>query len=154
MGTKTVLNEFVAYLDLAKLPEEALGPQAPADRHLRALRFCQFWLARHLGRRAWRDGAGAPPGDHRTRLAFDRLRNDRNLHKRGDRRAPAPVGWWLPAAGENLVCTHPMVGAGDVVRNRVVDASAVTHPEPHRPTRRYAAEDGEADPCDFNRPNH
>jgi concentrative nucleoside transporter, CNT family len=28
MGTKTALNEFVAYLDLAKLPEEALGPQA------------------------------------------------------------------------------------------------------------------------------
>src|ERR1700756_1743431 len=28
MGTKTVLNEFVAYLDLAKLPGEALSPQA------------------------------------------------------------------------------------------------------------------------------
>jgi concentrative nucleoside transporter, CNT family len=28
MGTKTALNEFVAYLDLAKLPEGALGPQA------------------------------------------------------------------------------------------------------------------------------
>lgn len=27
MGTKTVLNEFVAYLDLAKLPENALTPQ-------------------------------------------------------------------------------------------------------------------------------
>src|SRR5215831_3774141 len=28
MGTKTVLNEFVAYLDLAKLPQEALSPQS------------------------------------------------------------------------------------------------------------------------------
>jgi len=28
MGTKTALNEFVAYLDFAKLPEGALGPQA------------------------------------------------------------------------------------------------------------------------------
>jgi CNT family concentrative nucleoside transporter len=28
MGTKTALNEFVAYLDLSKLPEGALGPQA------------------------------------------------------------------------------------------------------------------------------
>jgi concentrative nucleoside transporter, CNT family len=28
MGTKTVLNEFVAYLDFAKLPPETLGPQA------------------------------------------------------------------------------------------------------------------------------
>jgi CNT family concentrative nucleoside transporter len=28
MGTKTVLNEFVAYLDFAKLPEGALGPRA------------------------------------------------------------------------------------------------------------------------------
>ena len=28
MGTKTALNEFVAYLDLAKLPDDALGPRA------------------------------------------------------------------------------------------------------------------------------
>ena len=28
MGTKTALNEFVAYLDLAKLPEGALGPHS------------------------------------------------------------------------------------------------------------------------------
>ena len=28
MGTKTALNQFVAYLDLAKLPEGALGPQS------------------------------------------------------------------------------------------------------------------------------
>jgi concentrative nucleoside transporter, CNT family len=28
MGTKTVLNEFVAYLDLAKLPPEALSPRS------------------------------------------------------------------------------------------------------------------------------
>jgi CNT family concentrative nucleoside transporter len=28
MGTKTALNEFVAYTDLAQLPEGALGPQA------------------------------------------------------------------------------------------------------------------------------
>ena len=27
MATKTVLNEFVAYLDFAKLPQEALGPR-------------------------------------------------------------------------------------------------------------------------------
>ena len=28
MGTKTVLNEFVAYVDFAKLPEGALAPQS------------------------------------------------------------------------------------------------------------------------------
>jgi CNT family concentrative nucleoside transporter len=28
MGTKTALNEFVAYLDLAKLPDDALGPRS------------------------------------------------------------------------------------------------------------------------------
>jgi CNT family concentrative nucleoside transporter len=28
MGTKTVLNEFVAYLDLARLPADALGPRS------------------------------------------------------------------------------------------------------------------------------
>ena len=47
-----------------------------------------------------------------------------------------------------------MVGAGDLVGNGVVDASAISHPEPHSPTRRYAAEDGKADPRDFKRPNH
>jgi CNT family concentrative nucleoside transporter len=28
MGTKTVLNEFVAYIDLARLPEDALSPRS------------------------------------------------------------------------------------------------------------------------------
>ena len=28
MGTKTVLNEFVAYVDLAQLPPEALSPRS------------------------------------------------------------------------------------------------------------------------------
>jgi concentrative nucleoside transporter, CNT family len=28
MGTKTVLNEFIAYVDFSKLPEDALGPHA------------------------------------------------------------------------------------------------------------------------------
>ena len=28
MGTKTVLNEFLAYMDLAALPDEALGPRS------------------------------------------------------------------------------------------------------------------------------
>jgi concentrative nucleoside transporter, CNT family len=28
MGKKTVLNEFIAYLDLARLPEEALSPRS------------------------------------------------------------------------------------------------------------------------------
>jgi concentrative nucleoside transporter, CNT family len=28
MGTKTVLNEFVAYVDFAKLPDGTLGPQS------------------------------------------------------------------------------------------------------------------------------
>jgi CNT family concentrative nucleoside transporter len=28
MGTKTVLNEFIAYVDLAQLPAEALSPRS------------------------------------------------------------------------------------------------------------------------------
>ena len=34
MGTKTVLNEFIAYVDLAQLPAEALEPAQPPHHDL------------------------------------------------------------------------------------------------------------------------
>ena len=60
----------------------------------------------------------------------------------------------MAAAGGNLVRTGSMVGAGNVVRNGVVDASAVPHTEPYGPTRRHAAEDKKADACGFDHPHH
>ena len=39
LGTKTVLNEFVAYLDLARLPPEALSPRS---RLLMTYALCGF----------------------------------------------------------------------------------------------------------------
>ena len=42
MGTKTVINEFVAYLDLAQLAARCLEPALATDHDLCALRLCQF----------------------------------------------------------------------------------------------------------------
>ena len=39
LGTKTVLNEFIAYLDLAKLPPESLSPRS---RLLMTYALCGF----------------------------------------------------------------------------------------------------------------
>src|SRR5205085_1496213 len=75
-------------------PGRGARPASKAHCHLCALRFREFWLARYPGGRARRDGAGAPPRDHRTRLAIDRFRHDRNLHERGDRRAAAAITTW------------------------------------------------------------
>ena len=42
MGTKTALNEFVAYLNLSQLPPDALSPRSRTHEDLCAVRFCQF----------------------------------------------------------------------------------------------------------------
>ncbi len=47
MGIKTILNELVAYLQLAALPEGTLDPALAADHALRHVRLRQFRLARH-----------------------------------------------------------------------------------------------------------
>jgi len=52
MGIKTILNELVAYLELAALPEGARSSIAP-DHALRNVRLRQFRLARHHDRRAF-----------------------------------------------------------------------------------------------------
>jgi concentrative nucleoside transporter, CNT family len=39
LGTKTILNEFIAYLDLAKLPPEAMSPRS---RLLMTYALCGF----------------------------------------------------------------------------------------------------------------
>jgi len=46
MGTKIVLNEFLAYIDLAKLPQEALGPKS---RLIMAYAMCSFANLGSLG---------------------------------------------------------------------------------------------------------
>ena len=54
MGIKTILNEFIAYVELSKLPPDALDPRSRADHALCDVRLRQFRLARHHDRRASR----------------------------------------------------------------------------------------------------
>ena len=51
MGVKTVLNELIAYLEMAKLPPDALDPRSRADHALRHVRLRQFRQRRHHDRR-------------------------------------------------------------------------------------------------------
>ena len=55
MGMKTILNEFIAYLELSKLPADALDAALALDHALCAVRLCQFRFARH------HDCAGSAP---------------------------------------------------------------------------------------------
>ena len=92
MATKTVLNEFIAYVDLSKLPPEALSAACAADPDLCDVRFREFRQSRNPDRRHGRDGAGAPPRDRRARPALDPVGHARHLHERRDRR-DAAVSW-------------------------------------------------------------
>ena len=73
MGIKTVLNELIAYLELAKLPAGALDRALAADHALCHVRLCQFRLARHHDRGALGDGAGAPRRHSLARRQIDRV---------------------------------------------------------------------------------
>ena len=60
MGIKTILNEFIAYLELSKLPADALDRALAADHALCDVRLRQFRLPRHHDRRPrapWRRSA-------------------------------------------------------------------------------------------------
>ena len=52
MGIKTVLNELIAYLELAELPAERARRALAPDHALCHVRLRQFRLARHHDRRA------------------------------------------------------------------------------------------------------
>jgi CNT family concentrative nucleoside transporter len=57
MGTKTVLNEFVAFIDLARLPSEALSPRS---RLIMTFALCGFANFGSLGIMLGGIGAMAP----------------------------------------------------------------------------------------------
>ena len=80
MGIKTVLNELIAYIELAKLPAERARSALAADHALRPMRLRQFRLARHHACGADRDGAGAPRRHHLARRQVDRVGRLGDLH--------------------------------------------------------------------------
>ena len=69
MGIKTVLNELIAYLQLSRLPADALDPH----HGLCDVRLRQFRQCRHHDRRALGDGAGAPQRRDLARHEVDRV---------------------------------------------------------------------------------
>ena len=81
LGTKTVINELVAYLDLSKMSE--LSERQPAPDDLRAVRLRQFRQPRHHDRRPGHHVPGAPAGDRGARAEVDRRRHARHLPDRG-----------------------------------------------------------------------
>jgi CNT family concentrative nucleoside transporter len=86
MGTKTVLNELLAYIDMAKLPDYALSPRS---RLMMTYALCgsrQFRQSRHHDRGPRHHGAGAPRRDRLARGKNHRLRDARDLRRRLGRR--------------------------------------------------------------------
>ncbi len=73
MGIKTVLNELVAYLQLAALPAGALDPRSRLIMLYAHVRLRQFRLARHHDRRALDHVPGKARRGGVARLEVDRL---------------------------------------------------------------------------------
>ena len=68
-GTKIVLNEFVAFIDLGAMEPGALSARTPGDRHLRAVRLRQLQLDRDPDGGDRRARAQPAAGDRQARPA-------------------------------------------------------------------------------------
>ena len=89
MGTKAILNEYVAYLELAALPEGTLGPRSLLNRHLCAVRGCQprqrraaGFHDRHAVSRT--PGRGGRVGDEKLDRGQPCQRDDRRVDRAGE----------------------------------------------------------------------
>ncbi len=91
LGTRMVLNEFVAYSQLGPL-KASLDPQLVHHRHLRAVRVRQLQLDRHPDRRHRRAGAQPAPRPGAARPARDAGRHAGELRDGDDRGVPAVDG--------------------------------------------------------------
>ena len=86
MGIKTVLNEFIAYIELSKLPAGALSERS---RLIMLYAMCGFANFASLGimiAGSDRHGAAAPRGDRVARLEDHRVRHARDHGDRRDHR--------------------------------------------------------------------
>ena len=89
MGIKTILNELIAYLEMAKLPADALDPRS---RLIMLYAMCGFANFGSLGIMIGglrRHGAGAARRRARARHEIDRLRHARDAADGRDRGAAA-----------------------------------------------------------------
>ena len=98
MGIKTILNEFIAYVELAKLPADALDPRS---RLIMLYAMCGFANFGSLGIMIGgprHHGAGAARRRALARLQVDRVGHARDLPDRGDR-GRAELARQRPAVG-------------------------------------------------------
>lgn len=96
LGTKVVLNEFIAYLDLAKLPPETFQEKSRLILNLRHVRLRQLRQLGHPAGRHGADASGTPRRDRRLGDAFHPRRHACHLHD-GQHRRPVLV-IFCPAA--------------------------------------------------------
>ena len=85
MGTKTVLNELIAYVESVETRPRRARSALAADHALCDVRLCQFRQPRHHDRRPRHHGAGAPRRDQCARIEIDRLGHADDLPDGRDR---------------------------------------------------------------------
>ncbi len=86
MGIKTVLNELIAYLELAKLPADALDARSRLIMLYAMCGFANFGSLGIMIAGLDGDGAGAPRRHRLARTEDDRLRHADDVSDGGDRR--------------------------------------------------------------------
>ena len=86
MGIKTVLNEFIAYIELSKLPAGRLSDRSRLIMLYAMCGFANFALARDHDRGAHHHGAAAPRGNRVARPEDHRVRHARDHGDRRDHR--------------------------------------------------------------------
>ena len=117
MATKTVLNEFVAYLNLAALPADALSPRSAM---ILTYALCGFANFGSLGIMVGGIGAMVPErraGDRGAGPALDRVGHDGDLHAAGRWRGCC----WRRGQGRRqrcaLLCGRLLLWSSGTVRN-------------------------------------
>ena len=127
MGVKTVLNEFVAYLDLAAPPGGGTERAQPADHDLRPVRLRQLRQPGDHDRRHGRHGPGAARGDRRP---GDEVHPRRNPGHPNDRcRGGDAALTWRLAPGAAPVLPHDWLDADQ--------AHGMSHPRGYKRTRSH-----------------
>ena len=106
MGTKTVLNELIAYVDFSKLAPDALDHALAADHALCDVRLRQFRQPRHHDRRPRHHGAGAARGDQCARRQVDRVGHADDLPDGRDRGGVDVTRYFSPNIGTSFSTTY------------------------------------------------
>ena len=109
MGIKTVLNELIAYLELAKLPAGALDDRSRLIMLYAMCGFANFGSLGIMIAGLDGDGAGAARRHHLARRQIDRLGHAHDLPDGRDRRG-IELRRHRPAGSDNSELQYQVVG--------------------------------------------